>query len=874
MKKYEVSIVTPIHNTNLDIFKKTAQSMRDQTMGFENIEWVIVVHNSTEEYDRQIQEMFSADENVKVEILHNDAHTPSSPRNRGLEVATGDYVGFLDGDDKYTPECLRTALYHIKKTDSDVCLFRRSVELESDASMVLNERVLWDRTRDEIVVNRDTWDDKKLFCSVWGMVTNRLYRMEFVRKLGMRFDEELDFAEDFPFILTALWNAKNVCLLPQLIGYVYFVNSASMLQSMGNKGEETVLMVARSFKKVIDLCLSYGIDMNDTMHMFVMMVAGAMIARGKVSEPVRKEVFELMTPYAKLLKPLDTLQLYSQKYLDDLNTLPKYFLSGEDSSLDFSGEGLLAYDSRTLAETIQQFQQRALYHILDSGSNTDYGNRYHFSEIATMEGYLARLPMTNYDTYQPMVNLAAIINEEDIFTNEQIIGYTLSYGKIGVPKRLPATRKQLAPYLKEMERMLGGKKVFFMGEGLFYRSTVRNLDTKYTSTLTGILLTEFYNDNVRVSISRKRAEITTPAELLFPDKVMDLEYPRLFFALREKDINTIYAPNACMFMNSIQRLAKNWEQLCDDIEAGSISELKNFPEDKRSSLNTRIAPDPERAKELRKIFAASVDGNVLKLVKDIWPSLVEVIADGTGSYAIYADMIRENMRHVKYRNDFLATEEGFIGRAVPNTDMFELDLSSNFYEFVPLTLTGNVQPVMAHDLKVGEEYRVIVSGFSGLYRYSTNTLVRCEEIGEDSVTVSRLCPRDYDIASMESITEEDVYRAVQVFTRKSDIHVADFVFIYDDELETYSLVLEPADMGDNFARAEGMSQERRDELAVECAKVFATSRELKILFNEPGTHALHSEMIQYRRKILQDAVRPCHVIDNTLESKFFLKLTV
>ena len=149
-------------------------------------------------------------------------------------------MGFLDGDDKYTPECLKTALSHIKSTDSDVCLFRREVELEGDASMVLNEIVLWDRTRDEIVVNRDTWDDKKLFCSAWGMVTSRLCRMEFVREHGMRFDEELDFAEDFPFILTALWEAKNVCLLPQLIGYVYFVNSASMLQSMGNKGEGTV----------------------------------------------------------------------------------------------------------------------------------------------------------------------------------------------------------------------------------------------------------------------------------------------------------------------------------------------------------------------------------------------------------------------------------------------------------------------------------------------------------------------------------------------------------------------------------------------------------------------------------------------------------
>ncbi len=87
--------------------------------------------------------------------------------------------------------------------------------------------------------------------------------------------------------------------------------------------------------------------------------------------------------------------------------------------------------------------------------------------------------------------------------------------------------------------------------------------------------------------------------------------------LREKDITTIYAPNACIFLNSIQRIAKDWEKLCDDIEAGSLSELKNFPDDKREKLNNRIAPDPARAKELRKFFECSQDGNILPFVKDI-----------------------------------------------------------------------------------------------------------------------------------------------------------------------------------------------------------------------------------------------------------------
>ena len=203
--------------------------------------------------------------------------------------------------------------------------------------------------------------------------------------------------------------------------------------------------------------------------------------------------------------------------------------------------------------------------------------------------------------------------------------------------------------------------------------------------------------------------------------------------------------------------------------------------------------------------------------------------------------------------------------------MYELDLSANFYEFMPL---NESKTILAHELIPGGEYRVIVSGFSGLYRYCTNILVRCEEVSNNSVTVRKLCPRDYDIQSMEGITEENVYRAVQTFVRKTGILISDYVFIHDDEEGSYSLVLEPAEFGGNFSKAAGMSQSLRDEATEECAKILGTSRPVRILFNEPGTHTLYTEATQYRRNILQDAVRPFHMSDSGLDSKFFLKLTV
>jgi len=42
---YKVSVITPFHNVELNVFEKAYQSMKSQTIGFENIQWIVIAHN-------------------------------------------------------------------------------------------------------------------------------------------------------------------------------------------------------------------------------------------------------------------------------------------------------------------------------------------------------------------------------------------------------------------------------------------------------------------------------------------------------------------------------------------------------------------------------------------------------------------------------------------------------------------------------------------------------------------------------------------------------------------------------------------------------------------------------------------------------------
>ena len=99
-KEYLVSIVTPFHNVDMRLFRKGYESLINQTIGFSNIQWIVVLHNTEPSICEAVHQLLDCHENVIVKELNNDVHTPSSPRNCGMKLATAPYLGFLDADDQ------------------------------------------------------------------------------------------------------------------------------------------------------------------------------------------------------------------------------------------------------------------------------------------------------------------------------------------------------------------------------------------------------------------------------------------------------------------------------------------------------------------------------------------------------------------------------------------------------------------------------------------------------------------------------------------------------------------------------------------------------------------------------------------------------
>ena len=309
---YQVSIVTPFHNVDLKMFRYAYESLQQQTLGFRFIQWIVVLHNTDSSLKAAVHEMLDGHENVIVTELDNDLHTPSSPRNFGMKLATAPFLGFLDADDGYTPECLQTALLHLQRTQSDLVVFRREYEMETEGLMPATEIVLWDQTQSEIVMDREHWDDKKMFGGLfWGMVTSRLYKRDFLTRHNFTFDETVPFTEDVLFLIEVYGKASRVCYLPQLIGYHYFINSKSLVQSMVEKDGETLVSYAAGFKKIFEAAYNNGIYIDELMALLLSTFSMVMLNSKHLTLAHRRAIKEILEPYVHEIRLLPATKLIS-----------------------------------------------------------------------------------------------------------------------------------------------------------------------------------------------------------------------------------------------------------------------------------------------------------------------------------------------------------------------------------------------------------------------------------------------------------------------------------------------------------------------------------------------------------------------------------
>ena len=132
MKK--VSIIIPVYN-NEKYVEKCIRSVMEQT--FRNIE-IIIIDDGSQDDSVEILNRLAA-EDKRIVLVHQENGGVAIARNRGLELAKGEYVTFIDGDDYVSKEYI--ALFYEMAEREQLDMIICGVRYVAEDGRVLRELI-------------------------------------------------------------------------------------------------------------------------------------------------------------------------------------------------------------------------------------------------------------------------------------------------------------------------------------------------------------------------------------------------------------------------------------------------------------------------------------------------------------------------------------------------------------------------------------------------------------------------------------------------------------------------------------------------------------------------------------------------------------
>lgn len=111
----KLSVIMPVYNTQEYLKDAIESVLNSKKLDFELL---IIDDGSTDESGKICDQYTLADQRIKV--FHKKNGGLSSARNRGLEIATGEYIGFVDSDDMVSPDMFHDMIKCAEERGADI----------------------------------------------------------------------------------------------------------------------------------------------------------------------------------------------------------------------------------------------------------------------------------------------------------------------------------------------------------------------------------------------------------------------------------------------------------------------------------------------------------------------------------------------------------------------------------------------------------------------------------------------------------------------------------------------------------------------------------------------------------------------------------
>lgn len=230
----KVSIIIPVYNVE-KYLRKCLDSIVNQTI--KDIEIICINDGSTDNSLDILKEYQRNDK--RIHIINQENAGVAIARNKGLDIASGKYIMFIDSDDYVDSKYVETPLKHIEKTNSDIVQFA--------VYCVINDTPVprWDTFLINCLSQTNVYKLSDLI-NFQHFIYDKIYKRDFIEKNKIRFIPKLKTAEDGIFNLMCLYNTPKYIIIKDIL-YFYRVDRKHSATSKALKGIRCDLQAYTTF---------------------------------------------------------------------------------------------------------------------------------------------------------------------------------------------------------------------------------------------------------------------------------------------------------------------------------------------------------------------------------------------------------------------------------------------------------------------------------------------------------------------------------------------------------------------------------------------------------------------------------------------------
>ncbi|MEO6787395.1 MAG: GH3 auxin-responsive promoter family protein, partial [Chthoniobacteraceae bacterium] len=358
----------------------------------------------------------------------------------------------------------------------------------------------------------------------------------------------------------------------------------------------------------------------------------------------------------------------------------------------------------------EEAQRQKLRQLLAFNAASAYGRAHDFGKIRSYDEFRERVPIVDYDALAPWIT-RIMRGEESVLTREPVTRLLPTSGSTGGRKLIPFT----ASFQRELNAAIGpwmldicrGQPSVAGGPAYWSVSPAIPASDEKSKVPIG-----FDDDSAYVGGLRQRfveAAFAVPSALRLVRDVEISRYLTLLGLLRQRGLRLVSVWHPSFLTLLLDALPGWWDELLRDVENGGCRRMSSLPPEVRNLVEE---PLPGRASELRNANPRNA--------ATLWPSLRIVSCWGDGQAALALDRLRHLLPGVVVQPKGLLATEAFV--SIPFRGQHPVAVTSHFFEFADAR--GRVR--LAHELREGESYEVIVTTGGGLWRYRLGDLVEAD----------------------------------------------------------------------------------------------------------------------------------------------------